>query len=126
MPRSQSTHMRSKRLMRAIANSNAYQLSSRYNGTYNSAWDTLYARKFVRRLWSEEVHDAICQATGVLPASPGYTVGGPLVPLDNVYYAMQLPDTLGGNLEGANTFMNYFMRGNRDSFTLADALSAVL
>ena len=50
--------------MRAIANSDAYQLSSRYNGTYNSAWDALYARKFVRRLWSEEVHDAIVQGCG--------------------------------------------------------------
>jgi hypothetical protein len=102
-------------ILETIANSSAYQLSSRFEGDWKIEYEPYFARKFARRLWGEEVHDAISQATGVLPASPGYTVGGPLVPLDNVYYAMQLPDTLGGNTDGANTFMNYFLRGNRDT-----------
>ncbi len=41
--------------MREIANSQTYQLSSRYNGTWNAAWQPYFARKFVRRLWAEEV-----------------------------------------------------------------------
>jgi hypothetical protein len=46
-----------KALMREITNSQAYQLSSRYNGTWNAEWAPLFARKMVRRLWSEEVHE---------------------------------------------------------------------
>src|SRR5882724_10777390 len=96
-------------LMRTIVNSNAYQLSSRYNGTYNSAWDTLYARKFVRRLWAEEVHDAIVQTSNILPS---YTlaVGGP------VSWAMQLPEPLAtpSTRDPVTTFLDSFLRGNRD------------
>ena len=43
-----------KNLMRKIANSQAYQLSSEYNGTWNAAWEPLFARKQVRRLWPAE------------------------------------------------------------------------
>jgi len=56
-----------KALMREITNSQAYQLSSRYNGTWNPAWTPLFARKMVRRLWAEEVHDAITQSSGAIP-----------------------------------------------------------
>src|SRR5205823_179266 len=55
-------------LMRTIVNSKAYQLSSRYSGEYNPAWDALYARHMVRRLWSEEVHDAIAQSSNIIPS----------------------------------------------------------
>src|SRR6267143_1972888 len=44
-------------LMREIVNSRTYQLSARYDGTWNPAWENLFARKLVRRLWSEEIHD---------------------------------------------------------------------
>ena len=96
-------------LMREITNSSAYQLSSRYNGTYNPAWDSLYARKFVRRLWSEEVHDAIAQSSNVLPA---YTVAAN----GTVTWAMQFPEPLNTPTAGnaVTPFLDSFLRGNRD------------
>jgi hypothetical protein len=100
-----------KALMREIANSQAYQLSSRYNGTWNAAWAPLFARKMVRRLWAEELHDAITVTSGVMPSYNLGTVYG------TVSYAIQLPEPLnlpdGGN-GAVNNFLNSFLRGNRD------------
>ena len=48
-----------KTLMRKIAGSEAYQLSSRYEGEWKPDYERLFARKLVRRLWAEEVHDAV-------------------------------------------------------------------
>jgi hypothetical protein len=98
-----------KWLMRTIVNSQSYQLSSRYNGTYNSAWDTLYARKMVRRLWSEEVHDAIAQSSNILP-SYTVTANGTLT------WAMQFPEPLNTPTAGSpvTSFLDAFLRGNRD------------
>jgi len=100
-----------KALMREITNSQAYQLSSRYNGNWNPAWTPLFARKMVRRLWSEELHDAITATSGVVPTyNLGATYG-------TVSLAMQLPEPLnmpdGGN-GPVNNFLNAFLRGNRD------------
>jgi hypothetical protein len=100
-----------KALMREITNSQAYQLSSRYNGTWDPTWTSLFARKLVRRLWSEEVHDAITQSSGMIPTYNLPTVYG------SVNWAMQLPEPLnlpdGGN-GPVNNFLNAFLRGNRD------------
>ena len=52
-------------LMRTIVRSKAYQLSSRVEGEYDPAHDRYYARKLVRRLAAEEIHDALCSATNV-------------------------------------------------------------
>ncbi|MCP5113379.1 MAG: DUF1553 domain-containing protein, partial [bacterium] len=52
-------------LMRLIVNSEAYQLSSRYEGDWSPEWEGLYARKYVRRLWAEEIHDAVIQTSGI-------------------------------------------------------------
>jgi hypothetical protein len=57
-----------KSLMREIVNSETYQLSSRYDGEWNPDWEPYFARKFVRRLWAEEVHDAVVQTCGILPS----------------------------------------------------------
>lgn len=49
-----------KHLMRTIVNSQAYQLSSDYDpNVWSPNWQPLFARKLVRRLWSEEVADSI-------------------------------------------------------------------
>ena len=57
-----------KAMMRLIANSDAYQLASDYPGAYNPLWDQYFARKNVRRLWSEEIHDSIIsRSTHSLP-----------------------------------------------------------
>ena len=96
-------------LMKTMVNSQAYQLSSRYNGTYNAAWDSLYARHMLRRLWSEEVHDAIAQSSNILPS---YT----LATGDKVTFAMQFPEPLNTPSAGnaVTPFLDAFLRGNRD------------
>jgi hypothetical protein len=93
-----------KTLMRKIVNSKAYQLSSRYNGSWNPTWERLFARKLVRRLWGEEIHDAVVQSSGIVS---NYNLGA-------VYgtksWAMQFPDTRPVFLQ----FVDDFMNGNRD------------
>jgi hypothetical protein len=100
-------------LMREITNSQTYQLSSRYSGTWNAAWEPYFARKYVRRLWAEEVVDAIRQSSGYMPvfAVTGFTDQGFNAPA----YAMQLPDTINVP-DDANTraMLDTFLRGNRD------------
>jgi len=101
-----------KALMREITTSDTYQLSSEYDGQWNPAWEPYFARKFVRRLWSEEVHDAVAQSSGTYPTYTitNFTDQGFAKPS----YAMQLPDVsdlLDGN---TNNFLDGFLRGNRD------------
>lgn len=97
-----------KGLMREIVNSRAYQLSSRYAGDWNPGWQTLFARKLVRRLWAEEVVDAIAMSSNVTQT---YTARdnswGP------VTFSMQLPEPMNtGN--AVQPFLDAFLRGNRD------------
>jgi hypothetical protein len=97
-----------KSIMRLIANSRAYQLSSRYEGEWSSANERLFARKLVRRLWAEELADSIVQSHGLPMTYPGPAgIWGP------VSWAMQLPEPL-ANGATANNLLNAFLRGNRD------------
>jgi hypothetical protein len=55
-----------KHLMRTIARSSAYQLSSRFDGDqgeWKDRYTPFFARHYVRRLTAEQAHDAISQAT---------------------------------------------------------------
>jgi len=112
-----------KNLMRTIVNSDTYQLASEYNGTWNAAWEPYFARKYVRRMWSEELHDSVVTAINTLPS---YTVAG-FTNASTVYgvtspgfgkisYAMQAPDVVnmpdGGG--AVSQFLDTFLRGNRD------------
>ena len=110
-----------KALQREITNSETYQLSSTYNGDWDVANEKFFARKFVRRLWSEELHDSIVQATGVVPSyniggfsakSTTYGVDSPGFGL--ISYAMQLPDVVGMPGGSVTTFLDTFLRGDRD------------
>jgi uncharacterized protein DUF1549/uncharacterized protein DUF1553 len=102
-----------KALMREIANTDAYQLSSRYNGAWNPAWEPLFARKFVRRLWGEEIHDAVAQSSGVMPAYKiaNFSDQG----FGTIAFAMQMPDVV--NMPGGamTPFLDSFLRGDRDA-----------
>jgi hypothetical protein len=99
-----------REFLRLIAESSAYQLSSRYDGEWNSSMTPLFARHYPRRLEGEEVHDAIVKATGIFQ---NYTVQGWDQP---VQWAMQLPDPLEPRSNGGvANFMNAFLRGNRDT-----------
>ena len=52
-----------KELMRTITRSSAYRLSARFQGEWKDSYARYFARKFVRRLSAEELHDAIALAT---------------------------------------------------------------
>jgi len=67
----------------------------------------------VRRLWSEEVHDAITQSSGMMPT---YNMGAVY---GTVNWAMQLPEPINTPDGGGaiNNFLNAFLRGNRDDQT---------
>ena len=112
-----------KALMREIVNSETYQLSSRYPGQWSAAWEPYFARKFVRRLWGEEIIDGVAQSSGSFPCTtvtsgactqPGYAVTG-WSELNMGYpsYAMQFPDVINTN-GTTNAFLDSFLRGNRD------------
>lgn len=103
-----------KALLRQITNSQAYQLSARYQGEWNPAWEPLFARKLVRRLWAEEVHDAIAQSSNLLPAY-NINMSTSLEPnLVRVNWAMRLPQTARLPGGAAAAFLDAFLRGNRD------------
>jgi hypothetical protein len=51
------------KLFSAIVNSNSYQLSARFPGEWKDSYTKYYARKYVRMLGAEELHDAIAAAT---------------------------------------------------------------
>ncbi len=75
-----------KSMVRLIVNSNAYQLSSRYTGTWNPAFATDFARHSPQRLSAEELWDAIAIAT---QTETPMNVAGFANP---VMYANELPD----------------------------------
>lgn len=104
--------------LRAIAQTTAYQLSSRYDGEWKYQYVNSFARHYPRRLMAEEVHDAVAKAT----AMPGsYTVRGWETP---IMWAMQLPEPAEPRSNGTvATFLNFFLRGNRDSMPRSTSLS---
>ncbi|WP_321475671.1 DUF1549 domain-containing protein [uncultured Paludibaculum sp.] len=99
-----------REMLRTMAQSTAYQLSSEYDGPWSIAKVSTFARHLPRRLEAEEVHDAVVKATGV---SPAYTVGGWA---QKVNWAMQLPEPAEPRTDGpARAFLDSFDRGNRDT-----------
>lgn len=59
-----------QRLHKLIAKSSAYQLSSKFPGEWKESYASYFARKFVRRLTSEELYDSIVQATNLFTEVP--------------------------------------------------------
>ncbi len=100
-------------LIATIVKSSAYQLSSQYPGQWSLSLVPYYARKYVRRLDAEEIHDAIVKSAGI-----GVTYQMRDTLNNNTFtvnWAMQLPDTSeprGNNM--ALSFMSPFIRGDRD------------
>lgn len=118
-----------RHMIELIAKSSVYQLSSKYPGAWKLEYAPYYARKYVRRLDAEEVHDAIVKATGQPPVTTyrdgngqnQTIIGFPIMNQANLYsrtvqWAMQLPDTVEPRSNGTSAaFLNSFLRGNRDS-----------
>ena len=98
-----------KELMRDIANSQAYQLSSRYSGTWDPSYTRYYARHLIRRLQSEELVDAVVQSSGVANNMTVATGAGNVT----IPWAMQLPETIVPR-GGAGAVLDTFLRGDRD------------
>jgi hypothetical protein len=112
-----------KKLQRLIVNSDTYQLASEYSGTWDVSYEPYFARKFVRRLWSEEIHDSVITAINTFPSYtvPGFTNASTVYSVDSpgfgkITYAMQAPDVVsmpdGGG--AVSQFLDIFLRGNRD------------
>ena len=112
-----------KALMRTIAASDTYQLASDYEGEWKEEWEPYFARKMVRRLWPEELHDAVVTATGQVPVYtvPGFSNDSAVYNANSpgfgkISFAMQAPDVVnmpdGGG--ASSQFMDNFLRGNRD------------
>ena len=100
------------KLFKLIANSSAYQLSARFpEDEWSDAYTTYYARKYVRMLTAEELHDAITIVTGV-PGEVQDGRGGKMVPM-----AMAVSQAnLAGDLK---SFMQAFGHSNRNTATRA-------
>jgi len=101
-------------LIGLIAKSTAYQLSASYPGNWNLAMTPYYARRYVRRLGAEEIHDSILRATGT---TVSYQLrDGFNNPTRVVNWAMQLPDaTEPRGVPIVQQFLNSFVRGDRDT-----------
>ena len=109
-----------KALMREICNSRAYQLSSRYEGNWDVSYTRFYARHLIRRLDAEELADAVVQSSGVannmtVPLGGGVNTTVP--------WAMQLPETTLPR-GPVGTFLDSFLRGDRDETLRSGELSA--
>ena len=92
-------------MLRTIALSNAYQLSSKYDGPHPD--EAYFARRQPRRLTAEAIVDAIGTATN---QRYQFNVQG----MTLLNRAMQLPDPLEARRAPPGLLMNTFGRGNRD------------
>jgi hypothetical protein len=96
-------------ILRTMALSNAYQLSTTYTpGPWSETWTPYFARHLAHRLTAEEALDAIVAATNV-PVS--FNVNG----LGAVNAAMKLPDTTESARTTYGRFLDEFGRGDRDA-----------
>jgi hypothetical protein len=94
-----------REILRTMALSRAYQLSSTYQGAHPD--ESYFARRQPRRLQSEVMLDAVSSAMG---SRYQFIVNG----IGVVQKANQLPDTLEGGRSPVGTLMNTFGRGDRD------------
>ncbi len=92
-------------ILRTMAMSNTYQLSSAYDGPHPD--ESYFARRQPRRLPSEVVLDAVSTATG---SRYQFIVQG----LGTLQKANELPDTLEGGRSQPGLLLNTFGRGDRD------------
>ncbi len=94
-----------RHLLDTICRSSAYQLSARFDGEWKDAYTTYYARKFVRMLTAEELHDAIVIST----ERPGNFKFGN----EKTGMAMHLSGPKGN--EDVRYFMQTFGQSNRNN-----------
>ncbi len=94
-----------RHLLATICQSSAYQLSARFDGEWKDSYTKYFARKFVRLLDAEELHDSIALAT----SRPGSFAFGK----DKVGMSMELSGPSGG--ADVKYFMQTFGQSNRSN-----------
>ncbi len=104
-----------KRLMRTIARSSAYQLSSRFDGEWKERYTPYFARHYVRQMTAEQLHDAISQATQVFGnyKRTDYVYGHAITPVRFWTEAASPEDINNGE---ARNFLRTFGQANREQF----------
>lgn len=104
-----------KHLMRTIARSSAYQLSSRFDGDWKESYTPYFARHYVRQLTAEQIHDAICQATLVFGnyKRRDWTYETPIAPVRFWTEAGSPEEINNGEAKG---FLRTFGQANREQF----------
>jgi hypothetical protein len=104
-----------KHLMRTLARSNAYQLSSHFEGEWKESYTPYFARHYVRQLTAEQLHDAICQATQVFGnyKRRDWTYETPIAPVRFWTEAASPEDISNGEAKG---FLRTFGQANREQF----------
>lgn len=110
-------------LLRTMAQSSTYQLSSRYDaGEWSEAWTEYFARHYPRRMIAEVLLDAVHQATG-------RTIDVNVVDMGRITRAVQAPDPFSIVVSrGAGpyaTFLADFGQGNRDTVMRSNAPSLI-
>lgn len=127
-----------RQIIGTIVKSSAYQLSSSYPGQWRADYVPYYARKFIRRLRSEELHDSIIMATNLPPVSlireTGQVTNTAIIgyrlidddrkKLRDVKWAVQLPEPLEPRQNpDERAFLDSFLRGDRDIKPRSDGKS---
>ncbi len=100
-----------RRLIRLIATSSTYQLSSRFDGEWKPAYAAYFARHFVRRLPAEEIADAISQATGIFPS---ISINEANLKVKYTMQARSSEDLGGQDLEALRLLLASFGQADRD------------
>ncbi len=96
-----------RQIIRLMVESNAYQISSRYEGQWQAEYARYFAKHFPRRLSAEEVYDAVAKAT--MTEQPMFVEGF----AEPLLWARQLPDpTEPRNFGSIVNFLNQFGRGD--------------
>jgi hypothetical protein len=104
-----------KHLMRTIARSSAYQLSSHFDGEWKESYTPYFARHYVRQLTAEQLHDAVSQATQVFGnyKRTDYVYGNAITPARFWTEAASPEDINNGE---ARSFLRTFGQANREQF----------
>ena len=116
----QQSNFSFKTMVKRIMKSNAYWLSSRFDGEWRESYAPYYARKFVRMLTAPELHDAITVATARLGS---FKSGN-----RNVAMIQQMSEPKKASSDVQN-FMRIFGQATRDDMpkkTMPSSLQAMM
>ncbi len=106
-------HFSLRALMRALTQSSAYQLSSHFDEEWQASYAPYFSRHFVRMLSSEELHDAIVEATGVYADYPRkHMLYGTPQPAMRYWTQAATPENIGDG--DAKQLLRTFGQSNRE------------